>query len=156
MIGGINYQIHCTQIKIHLSSIWLSQLSKLGCGNESPISSKSRKPLQSWEPPDLSRPLSLDQGHIEIVLQLNDGSRVPLSFDCINSLKFSFDDSRVLPQSVFKDQSCINVIPSVVNMLNVFHFGFLFWTYNRIRSFMPPSILLLSLIHTDNNMSSLE
>ena len=59
-------------------------------------------------------------------------------------MKFSIDGSRVLPQSVFTDQSCINVILFVVNMLNAFHFGFLFCNYNRIRSFMPPSILLLS------------
>ena len=53
-------------------------------------------------------------------------------------MKFSIDGSRVLPQSVFTDQSCINVILFVVNLLNAFHFGFLFWNYNRIRSFMPP------------------
>ena len=58
-------------------------------------------------------------------------------------MKFSIDGSRVLPQSVFTDQSCINVILFVVNMLNAFHFGFLFWIYNRIRSFMPPSTPML-------------
>ena len=69
----IKYQIYCTQIKIHLS----------GCLNSRSWTAVQRqraanlllvlvakKSLQSREPPDLSRPFSLDQGHIEIVPQL--------------------------------------------------------------------------------------
>ena len=70
---SIKYQIYYTQIEIHLS----------GCLNSPSWAAVQRqraanlllvlvakKPLQSREPPDLSRPLSLDQGHIEIVPQL--------------------------------------------------------------------------------------
>ena len=69
----IIYHIYCAQIEIHLS----------GCLNSPSWAAVQRqraanvllvlvakKPLQSREPPDLSRPLSLDQGHIEIVPQL--------------------------------------------------------------------------------------
>ena len=70
---SIKYQIYYTQIEIHLS----------GCLNSPSWAAVQRqraanlllvlvakKPLQSREPPDLSRPFSLDQGHIEIVPQL--------------------------------------------------------------------------------------
>ena len=66
----IKYQIYCTQIKIHLS----------GCLNSPSWAAVQRqraanlllvlvakKPLQSREPPDLSRPLSLDQ----VILRLS-------------------------------------------------------------------------------------
>ena len=67
----IKYQIYCTQIKIHLSGClnspsWAVVLRQRAAN----LVLVAKKPLQSREPPDLSRPLSLDQGHIEIVPQL--------------------------------------------------------------------------------------
>ena len=66
-------QIYCTQIKIHLSGClnspsWAA-VQRQRAANLLQVQ-KAKKPLQSREPPNLSRPLSLGQGHIEIVLQL--------------------------------------------------------------------------------------
>ena len=69
----IKYQIYCAQIKIHLSGClnspsWAA-VQRQRAANLLQVQ-KAKKPLQSREHPDLSRPLSLDQGHIEIVPQL--------------------------------------------------------------------------------------
>ena len=72
-ISNIKYQIYCTQIKIHLSGClhspsWAAVQRQRAANLLQVFVSKN--PFQSREPPDLSRPFSLDQGHIEIVLQL--------------------------------------------------------------------------------------
>ena len=68
----IIYQIYCTQIKGHLfgclnSPSWAAVQRQRAANLLLVLVAK--KPSQSREPPDLSRPLSLDQGQIEIVLQ---------------------------------------------------------------------------------------
>ena len=72
-LESIKYQIYCTQIKIHVSGClhspsWAAVQRQRAANLLQVFVSKN--PFQSREPPDLSRPFSLDQGHIEIVLQL--------------------------------------------------------------------------------------
>ena len=38
----------------------------------------------------------------------------------------------------FSQTRAASMLSSIGNMLNGFHFGFLFWNYYRIRAFMPP------------------
>ena len=131
--------------------IWLYIAALLYSGTKPPISSMSLLPKSHYNLGSLliSLDLSLSRPGSYWDCRPVDGSRVPLSFKskaqgCIDFLKFSIDGSRVLPQSSqTRAASMLSsyLIPSLENMLNTFHFGFLFWNYNKICSFMSTSIL---------------
>ena len=125
------YQIYCTQIKIHLSGClnspsWAAVQQQRASNLLLVLVAK--KPLQSREPPDLSRPLSLDQGHIEIVPQLmvhvcpEVSNPKPQDHQLLEISHWWF----TCAPSIFTDQSCINVILDPFHLKHVGRLPFWF------------------------------
>ena len=131
-------QIHCTQIKIHssgcLNSCWAAVQRQL-----------TAKLLLKITLTKTNRHLNLGA--------LGPNFKWPTGLkdqDCINNLSLFFiDGSRVLPQSVFTDQSCINVLlflipycPSTFHCIaSSFHF---LVSYSEIKKFLQTSLSVLS------------
>ena len=162
----IKYQIYCTQIKIHQSGClhspsWAAVQRQRAANLLLVLVAK--KPLQSREPPDLSRPFSLDQGHIEIVPQL----MVHVCPEVSNpkpwaaSTPWNFPLMVPCAPSIFTDPSCINVFldpfhlkhverlpfwflvlklqqnPFFHGSLQMFHiFGCQFWSFSKVIYFV--------------------